>query len=97
MRLGKVGLQRDCLIVARQRIRGAVQVQQRKPAVAMRLGIVGLQRDCPVVVRQRLLGAVQGQQRKRAVVVCLGIVGLQRDGLVAKPLKRPYQGLARME
>ena len=58
MRLRIVGLERDCLVVARQRLVEPLQLLQRNAAVGEGIRIAGLERDRLVVARQRLVEAL---------------------------------------
>ena len=68
MGLRIVGLVRDRLVVARQRVVEPLQLLQRKAAVVERLRLVGLHRQRAVVARQRLLEPLQLPQHIAAVV-----------------------------
>src|SRR5262245_20514538 len=68
-----IGLERQRLVVARQRLRGALELAQYVAAIVERVGIVRLERQRPVVVRQRLLKALELAERIAAIVERVGI------------------------
>ena len=89
LRVGKVGLQRECALVGRHRLRQASAGPQRRRQVAVGRRVAGAQRDRPHVVRDRLVHALLGLQRHAEVAFRDGAhrigrhhapVGEHRDG-----------------
>src|SRR5262249_27541636 len=81
VRLGVVGLERNCLVVACQRLRGTFEIPQRIAAIAVRLGVVWLERNCLVVAYQRFRGTLQVYQCIAQVAVSSSNIRLEPDSL----------------
>jgi len=94
---GKVGLERNRVLIAFQRVRAANEITQCVAAVVVGFGVVGPERNCAVVALQRLRAAVQVTQCLAAIVVGFGVVGLERNGAVIalQCLRVPVQTVQR--